>query len=189
MSSGPVEEYTGISGVADPGGDSLTEDLNIYYSVRTAFPVYLNESESKAMTLIPRVAAGWGLCVDHDMLRPRAAHGSGRRLLLQRPRAPQVRPGADMAGLGVNRRGRLPVVLLGLLAHLLPHGERLHRGPQQLRPHEGAGPAQRRQQQAARHPILPVPGHVRRHHVRPRPSQSAPRCSRHLPSGDTTGTN
>lgn len=34
MSSGPVEEYTGVEGVANPGGDSLTEDLNVYYSVK-----------------------------------------------------------------------------------------------------------------------------------------------------------
>ena len=34
MSSGPVVEYNGTSGVAYTGGDSLTEDLNIYYSVR-----------------------------------------------------------------------------------------------------------------------------------------------------------
>lgn len=33
MSSGPVEVYNGTSGVANSGGDSLTEDLNIYYSV------------------------------------------------------------------------------------------------------------------------------------------------------------
>lgn len=33
MSSGPVEVYNGTSGVANTGGDSLTEDLNIYYSV------------------------------------------------------------------------------------------------------------------------------------------------------------
>jgi hypothetical protein len=35
MSAGPLSEYAGISGVADSGGDSLTEDFNIYYSVRT----------------------------------------------------------------------------------------------------------------------------------------------------------
>lgn len=34
MSAGPLEEYTGTSGVADEGGDSLTADLNVYYSVR-----------------------------------------------------------------------------------------------------------------------------------------------------------
>lgn len=33
MSAGPLEEYAGVTGVADTGGDSLTEDLNIYYSV------------------------------------------------------------------------------------------------------------------------------------------------------------
>ncbi|KXX74050.1 Ammonium transporter 1 [Madurella mycetomatis] len=32
MSAGPLEEFTGVTGVSDPGGDSLTEDLNIYYS-------------------------------------------------------------------------------------------------------------------------------------------------------------
>lgn len=37
MSSGPVETYNGTSGVADSGGDSLTEDLNIYYSVRETY--------------------------------------------------------------------------------------------------------------------------------------------------------
>lgn len=36
MSAGPLTEYTGVVGVADSGGDSLTEDLNVYYSVRTA---------------------------------------------------------------------------------------------------------------------------------------------------------
>lgn len=34
MSAGPLEEYTGTSGVADEGGDSLTADLNVYYAVR-----------------------------------------------------------------------------------------------------------------------------------------------------------
>lgn len=34
MSAGPLEEYTGITGVADEGGDSLTADLNVYYAVR-----------------------------------------------------------------------------------------------------------------------------------------------------------
>lgn len=33
MSAGPLETYNGTSGVANNGGDSLTEDLNIYYSV------------------------------------------------------------------------------------------------------------------------------------------------------------
>ncbi|KAB5550801.1 ammonium transporter AmtB-like domain-containing protein [Coniochaeta sp. 2T2.1] len=32
MSAGPLEVYNGTSGVANTGGDSLTEDLNIYYS-------------------------------------------------------------------------------------------------------------------------------------------------------------
>lgn len=36
MSAGPLETYNGTSGVANNGGDSLTEDLNIYYSVRMA---------------------------------------------------------------------------------------------------------------------------------------------------------
>jgi hypothetical protein len=40
MSAGPLTEYAGISGVADNGGDSLTEDLNIYYSVRTPSTLY-----------------------------------------------------------------------------------------------------------------------------------------------------
>lgn len=35
MSAGPLTVYNGTTGVADTGGDSLTEDLNIYYSVRT----------------------------------------------------------------------------------------------------------------------------------------------------------
>lgn len=34
MSAGPLTVYGGISGVADSGGDSLTEDLNVYYAVR-----------------------------------------------------------------------------------------------------------------------------------------------------------
>jgi len=33
MSAGPLTEYAGASGFADTGGDSLTEDLNVYYSV------------------------------------------------------------------------------------------------------------------------------------------------------------
>lgn len=37
MSSSPPEEYTGEAGYANSGGDSLTENLNIYYSVR--FPL------------------------------------------------------------------------------------------------------------------------------------------------------
>lgn len=32
MSAGPLTVYNGTTGVADTGGDSLTEDLNIYYS-------------------------------------------------------------------------------------------------------------------------------------------------------------
>ncbi|KAL2195212.1 ammonium transporter AmtB-like domain-containing protein [Corynascus similis CBS 632.67] len=32
MSSGPVKEYTGISGVANQGGDPMTEDVNEYYA-------------------------------------------------------------------------------------------------------------------------------------------------------------
>lgn len=32
MSAGPLEVYNGTTGVADNGGDSLTEDLNVYYS-------------------------------------------------------------------------------------------------------------------------------------------------------------
>jgi len=39
MSAGPLEVYNGTAGVADPGGDSLTQDLNIYYSVRI-FPFF-----------------------------------------------------------------------------------------------------------------------------------------------------
>jgi len=35
MSAGPLEVYNGTIGVANTGGDSLTEDLNIYFSVRT----------------------------------------------------------------------------------------------------------------------------------------------------------
>lgn len=33
MSAGPLETYNGTTGVANNGGDSLTEDLNVYYSV------------------------------------------------------------------------------------------------------------------------------------------------------------
>lgn len=33
MSTGPLATYDGVSGVADPGGDSMAEDLNLYYSV------------------------------------------------------------------------------------------------------------------------------------------------------------
>ncbi|KAL1890941.1 ammonium transporter Amt1 [Sporothrix stenoceras] len=32
MSAGPLEVYNGTAGVADNGGDSLTSDLNVYYS-------------------------------------------------------------------------------------------------------------------------------------------------------------
>ncbi|AEO63090.1 uncharacterized protein THITE_2107955 [Thermothielavioides terrestris NRRL 8126] len=32
MSAGPLTTYGGVSGVADDGGDSLTSDLNVYYS-------------------------------------------------------------------------------------------------------------------------------------------------------------
>jgi Amt family ammonium transporter len=32
MSAGPLEVYNGTTGVADTGGDSLTSDLNVYYS-------------------------------------------------------------------------------------------------------------------------------------------------------------
>lgn len=35
MSSGPVKEYTGISGVANQGGDPMTEDVNEYYAVKS----------------------------------------------------------------------------------------------------------------------------------------------------------
>jgi hypothetical protein len=35
MSSGPLTEYGGVTGVADDGGNSLTDDLNVYYSVRS----------------------------------------------------------------------------------------------------------------------------------------------------------
>lgn len=38
MSAGPLETYNGTTGVADNGGDSLTEDLNIYYSVCSCGP-------------------------------------------------------------------------------------------------------------------------------------------------------
>lgn len=34
MSSGPVEPYEGVTGVANDGGNPLLEDLNRYYSVR-----------------------------------------------------------------------------------------------------------------------------------------------------------
>jgi len=34
MSSSAPEAYAGESGYANSGGDSLTENLNIYYSVR-----------------------------------------------------------------------------------------------------------------------------------------------------------
>ncbi len=37
MSAGPLTAYTGVSGVADDGGNSLTDDLNVFYSVRTAY--------------------------------------------------------------------------------------------------------------------------------------------------------
>ncbi|KAK3328111.1 ammonium transporter AmtB-like domain-containing protein [Cercophora scortea] len=32
MSAGPLTAYGGVSGIADSGGDSLTEDINVYYS-------------------------------------------------------------------------------------------------------------------------------------------------------------
>lgn len=35
MSAGPLTTYNGTTGVADTGGDSLNDDLNIYYSVRS----------------------------------------------------------------------------------------------------------------------------------------------------------
>ena len=42
MSAGPLTTYNGTVGVADNGGDSLTEDLNIYYAV--SFPPQLPPS-------------------------------------------------------------------------------------------------------------------------------------------------
>ncbi len=33
MSSGPLTVYNGTTGVADTGGDCLTGDLNVYFSV------------------------------------------------------------------------------------------------------------------------------------------------------------
>lgn len=38
MSAGPLTEYAGAKGFADTGGDSLTEDLNVYYSVSNSPP-------------------------------------------------------------------------------------------------------------------------------------------------------
>lgn len=49
MSAGPLAVYNGTSGVANTGGDSLTEDLNIYYSVRHPW----------TLPLVPTHCAAW----------------------------------------------------------------------------------------------------------------------------------
>lgn len=48
MSAGPLETYNGTTGVADNGGDSLTSDLNVYYSVCFLFPQPIHARHSKA---------------------------------------------------------------------------------------------------------------------------------------------
>ncbi len=53
MSSGPVEVYNGTTGVADNGGDSLTSDLNIYYSAGDF--AWIMTSAALVLLMIPGV--------------------------------------------------------------------------------------------------------------------------------------
>lgn len=127
MSTTTPVEYDGVSGVANSGGDSLTQDLNIYYSVRSHAPVDgWTTPPASPMPLTPSII-GRRCRMDNDQLGPRVAHGPGCRFLLQRSCAPQVSAVSDLAVVDLDRRGWIPMVLLGLLAHLLPHGKRLHR--------------------------------------------------------------
>ncbi|KAH6641147.1 ammonium transporter AmtB-like domain-containing protein [Chaetomium tenue] len=53
MSTGPLTTYTGVAGVADPGGDSMTEDLNLYYSAGDF--AWIMTSSALVLLMVPGV--------------------------------------------------------------------------------------------------------------------------------------
>lgn len=53
MSAGPLEVYNGTAGVADNGGDSLNEDLNIYYS--SGDVAWILTSSALVLLMVPGV--------------------------------------------------------------------------------------------------------------------------------------
>jgi hypothetical protein len=83
MSAGPLTVYNGTSGVADDGGNSLTDDLNVYYSVCADQILSRYAPSTSVLSLTDHIyTAVWRFRMDHHILSARAAHGARRRLLL-----------------------------------------------------------------------------------------------------------
>lgn len=95
-------------GTEPTGGDSLTTNLNQYYEVSITtihFPLsFTNCLPVRRHSL------------DTHLHRSRPPHGPRSRLLLLRPRTPQIRTLSHLAVAHRTGRRRLPMVPLGLLA-------------------------------------------------------------------------
>lgn len=144
MSAGPLEEYTGTSGVADEGGDSLTADLNVYYAVRCILASLPGHScDLQALDLTSSWKTVRRLRLDPHIVGPRPAYGPWCGLLLQRSCPSQVCTRLDMALIDEYSSCGVPVVLLGLQFGIQSYRQRLHRGHVQLWSHESLGSAQR----------------------------------------------
>lgn len=110
MSSYPVP-YNGSS--SGTGGDSLTEDLNIYYNAGDI--AWMITSTALVLLMIPGVGYAFRLERAHN------AFADCNQSLLLWPRPSKVCPIPDLAFYNVRRCGIVPMVLLGLFARFLPY--------------------------------------------------------------------
>jgi hypothetical protein len=101
------------------GGDSLTEDLNVYYNAGDI--AWMITSTALVLLMIPGVGYG---AVDIRILTRCLTVA---QFLLLRSCSTQIGSFTHLAFSSRNGPDLVPVVLLGLLTHFLPLGWQIHR--------------------------------------------------------------
>jgi hypothetical protein len=99
------------------GGDSLTEDLNLFYNAGDI--AWMITATALVLLMIPGVGyayIGFRVFADANVLQ----------LLLLWPRPSEVRTVTHLALGCCHSLDLLPMVLLGLLPHLFSHGRQIH---------------------------------------------------------------
>jgi hypothetical protein len=104
------------NGTSPTGGDSLTEDLNVYYE--SGDIAWMITATALVLLMIPGVGYVHSLHLIFKLI--------DTQFLLLWPSPSKVRPLPHMAFRYGNSRNMLPMVFLGLLSHILPLRWALH---------------------------------------------------------------
>ena len=116
----PLQTWHGDS---PTGGNSLTQDLNVYYEVRQ----WISRSLIIGFRGLTCLHPVWRYRVDTNRDRPCPAHDSGRGILLLRVSSKEISSVPVVAFCDGSRGRVLPMVLLGLLPCLLTQRWEVHR--------------------------------------------------------------